>query len=291
METQAKRAGKGAIAYHHNQAAFDTAFAGQSGEVSVKVGNLPPDASPEEVCEAFAAQGVDFMTDCYLPQGRKFGFLRFASAADGSHAMQHSVSLRGRVLEMEFAAGRKRTSEEMAGGEMHRQMERQMRPPPREAFGPRDVPGNPDISADAPSLKVSGVPAGTTSEELHKAVVAAGCRGNITDVYIPKGDRGFGFVRFGGMREAEAELQLQVNVRGTPVELEISVAQRKGKREMAAQSHGPEMAYGFPPNGGYGYGPPEMYGGYGPAKGGHPGYGCGGPYGGKGPKGKGKGYW
>merc|ERR1712151_1112244 len=114
-----RRVGKGAIAYHRNQDAFDTAFVGKSGEVSVKVGNLPQDVSPEELCEAFVQEGIDSMTDCYIPQGKRFGFLRFATAAEGKHALQRVVHLHGQQLELELARGSKRTSEEMEFG-VHR---------------------------------------------------------------------------------------------------------------------------------------------------------------------------
>merc|ERR1719491_1581279 len=283
-----KKGGKGcaAIAYHGNEAAFDTAFLGQGGEASVKVGNLPPETSPEELCEAFASQGIDSMTDCYIPQGRKFGFLRFATLAEGKMALNRRLAIRGHELEMEFAQGKKRSSEEMAGFSQGG-----VRPAPAarespmwapQAFVGKGAPDDPGISQDAPSIKVSSVPPGTSSDELHKAVLAAGCRGAITDVYIPKGDRGFGFVRFSGMRDAEAAANLQVFLRGAPVELEISVSQRKGPKEMAGQGFGGDAAFA---NGGFGYGAEMAFGGYGPAKG----FGCGkmGPYGGKGPKG----YW
>jgi hypothetical protein len=169
---------------------------------------------------------------------------------------------------MEFAQGKKRSADEMASGNVAG------RGAAREAM--------PNVSGDAPSLKVSGVPPGTSSDELHQAVTAAGCRGNITDVYIPKGDRGFGFVRFAGFHEAEAAVTLQVIVRGTPLSLEISVAPRKGRKEMAGQEYGADAAY----DGGYGFGPAMAFGGYGPPQGKGKGYG-GGPYGGKGSKG----YW
>jgi len=93
---------------------FDHSDAQMFGnEVSIKVNNLPPDTSPTELCEAFAHAGIDSMTDCYIPQGRKFGFLRFQTIAEGKFAIQRSVSLRGHLLELEPAMGGKRSSAEM----------------------------------------------------------------------------------------------------------------------------------------------------------------------------------
>lgn len=265
---------RGAVAYHVSQAAYETAsHSSRSGEVSLKVSNLDPDVSPQELCEAFAAQGVDSMTDCYIPQGRQFGFLRFATVAEGRQAQSVSVTLRDRTLELEFAVGQKRNAQEMAGavGPVGPVMSA-----PRQAYGrdvPRDVPDNPDVSADAPSIKVGNLPPGTSSDELHKAVLSAGCRGGITDVYIPKGDRGFGFVRFSNMRQAEDVARLQVYCRGSVLTMEISVGQRKPRREMAGQEYGmspyeSEAAHGHPPHGGYGYRQDMVHGGYGPANGG-----------------------
>lgn len=230
---------------------------GKGGEASIKVGNLPPDISVDELRQAFIEHGVDSMTDCYIPQGRQFGFVRFSSVAEGKFALNHSIVICGKELEMEFAESKKKSSEEMAGG-----VWQEPQPASRQALakgspmvrGGKGAPDNPKVSEDAPSLKVSSVPAGTSSDELHKAVLAAGCRGGITDVYVPKGDRGFGFVRFSSMREAEAASYLQVFVRGVPVGLEISVAQRKGPKEMAGQGFGADP-FGFD------------FGGFGPGKG------------------------
>jgi len=299
MEMDIKnRMGEPPIAYHRNQDAFDTSFAGNDrGEVSVKVGNLPADISHEELCEAFADHGIDSMTDVYIPQGRRFGFLRFASAAEGKLAMQCRVSIHGQVLELQLASSKKRNSEEMAGGDMGRPernvSSRESREPreSREASS-REAPDNPDVKPDAPSLKVSNIPRGATSEELHQAFIDAGCTGGITDVYIPKGNRGFGFVRFESRSDTEFASRLKVHVRDIDVDLEIAVAPRKGGRD-APGGRGPafdmhedryDFGCGYPPNGGYGCGLGMACKGYGPAKGG---FGQMGPYGGKGPKG----YW
>lgn len=287
------------IAYHRSQDAFDTSFVGKDGgEVSVKVGNLPADISHEELCEAFAEQGIDFMTDVYIPQGRRFGFVRFATADEGKQAVQRRISINGQVLELELATNKKRGAEEMAGGEIGRH-ERNVQPRESREASSREAPDNPDVSADAPSLKVSNIPRGTTSEELHQAVVDAGCTGSITDVYIPKGNRGFGFVRFDSRQDTEAAARLKVFVKDSAVDLEVAVAPRKGGRDAAAGRGNAfdfhdrqDFGYGFPQNGGYGCGLGMK--GFGPAKGkGMPAFGFGmgpmGPYGMKGPM-KG-GYW
>merc|ERR1712039_477715 len=85
----------------------------------------------------------------------------------------------------------------------------------------------PSINNGVASLKVSNVPRGATSDELHSAMLEAGCIGDITDVYIPKGDRGFGFVRFSDYNEAEVAAQLQVFLRGAAVGLELATEQPK----------------------------------------------------------------
>jgi len=191
-------------------------------EVSVKVGNLPPDCSPDEVCSAFAAQGIDSMTDCYIPNGRRFGFLRFTTAAEGRYALQRQIWIRGHLLELEPALGTKRTPDEMVVSEQARQK----RPALARDFG-SDAPHDPNISPDAPSVKVSGIPPNTTSPELHKALLDAGCTGKVTDVYVPKGNRGFGFFRFASFTEAEEASRLQVWVRGVCLSLDIAVQERK----------------------------------------------------------------
>merc|ERR1719401_3230179 len=132
-----------------------------------------------------------------------------------------------------------------------------------------------DLSPDTPSIKVSSVPDGTSSDELHQAMITAGCRGGITDVYIPKGNRGFGFVRFTSMREAEMASQLNVRVNGSPVQLEIAVSERKPGKGKGAMC-------GLDAGKGCGYGPAAGCGGYGPAKGLFgPSFGKTGPFGGK----------
>merc|ERR1711920_665734 len=109
------------------------------------------------------------------------------------------------------------------------------------------------------------------------------------------GNRGFGFVRFERMRDAESVERLKVYVHDKLVDLEIAVAPRKGGRDASAAGRGPAFddgyGCGYPTNGVYGCG----YGmvpckGFGPAMGkGMPAYGVGkmGPYGVKGAKG----YW
>jgi RNA recognition motif-containing protein len=286
-----KRRGGPPIVHHRNQDAFDMSFAGSDrGEVSLKVGNLPPDVSHEDLCEAFAEQGIDSMTDVYIPQGRRFGFLRFASAAEGKYAMQRRVSIRGHTLELEFAMSKKRNSEEMAGDDIPRRERNVSSRESREASS-REAPDNPDVSADAPSIKVSNLPRGATSDELHQAFKDAGCRGGITDVYVPKGNRGFGFVRFENRRDADAAADLKVWVHDAAVDLEVAVAPRKGSRDAAGgRRHDDGYDFAHPPNGGYGCGYGMAGKGYGPAMAkGVPAYGYGkmGPYGGKGPKG----YW
>jgi len=90
---------------------------GSRGEVSVKIGNLPDGATSDDVREAFAAHGVDSMTDCYIPPGKKFGFLRFASIAEGEFALTRAVVLRGFRLSLEPSVSAKRNSNEMASME------------------------------------------------------------------------------------------------------------------------------------------------------------------------------
>merc|ERR1719265_834807 len=144
---------------------------------------------------------------------------------------------------------------------------------PREVQG---VPENPDVSLDTPSVKVTGVPPGTGSDQLHQALLAAGCTGNITDVYIPKGDRGFGFVRFARQEDAERLLQLPVGIFGVPLSLEMAVSARKGKRDIMPTAstvqpdvgmygHGPATFGGFGPASSFGHGPGMTKGGFGPS--------------------------
>lgn len=79
-------------------------------------------------------------------------------------------------------------------------------------------------------MKVSAVPPGTTPEELRAALVQAGCGGRITDVYVPKGDRGFAFVRFNTVAEALETANLAATLRGAPLGLEIAVQERKWRK-------------------------------------------------------------
>ena len=92
----------------------------------------------------------------------------------------------------------------------------------------------------------------------------AGCRGQITDVYVPKGNRGervvtrpgrsafpahllfcelcwcvvpvvmrgFGFVRFARPHDVEQASTLEVNVRGCQLGIEVAVALRKSRKVM-----------------------------------------------------------
>mmetsp|Transcript_1267 Transcript_1267/g.3585 ORF Transcript_1267/g.3585 Transcript_1267/m.3585 type:complete len:795 (-) Transcript_1267:175-2559(-) len=195
--------------------------ASRSGEVSVKVGNLPADATPDEVRQAFAAHGIDSMTDCYIPLGRRFGFLRFTTAAEGRYALSRQIWVRGHQLELAPALGTKRTPEEM----LETEMSRQKRPALGGDVG--EAPHDPNISPDAPSVKVSGLPPGTAAQELHKALLDAGCVGKVTDIYVPKGNRGFGFVRFALDTEAEDASRLEVWIRGAQLGMDIAVQERK----------------------------------------------------------------
>lgn len=128
-------------------------------EVSIKVGNLPPHATPEEICAAFAEQGIDNMSDCYIPQGRLFGFVRFMSLAEGRFALQKDVYVRGNRLELEPAVGSKRNSgQAQMGGAPHNntpppKVARTM-PPAVESFVMAPTPEQyPSTSPDAPSVK------------------------------------------------------------------------------------------------------------------------------------------
>jgi len=203
-------------------------------EVSVKVGNLPPDCTAEELAGVLAAYGIDSMTDCYIPAGRKFGFVRFATPAEGWHALKVCVWLRDHQLEMEVAQGQKRTSSEMQ--EMMQRpgsaVKTEVVKTEASVMGAHAVPDDPDANADAPSVKVSNLPPNTSSEELHEAFMQAGCRGQITDVYVPKGNRGFGFVRFARPHDVEQASTLEVNVRGCQLGIEVAVALRKSRKVM-----------------------------------------------------------
>lgn len=227
-------------------------------EVSLKVSNIPLGCSPPDICEAFASCEVDFMTDCYIPRGKTYAFIRFASAAEARCVLDKDVWMGDRRLEIELAQGSKRSSGEMHGRELVRES---LAPPlkrMRETHVPTDVPDNPETGADTPSVRVSRLTLGASSEELHAAFREAGCRGRVTDVYVPKGNRGYGFVRFSNMRDAQEASELPaVYVRGQAVELELAVASRKTK----------PTAGGFAPPGGGGRGFPP----YGPARGVHPG--------------------
>merc|ERR1711920_738799 len=102
------------------------------------------------------------------------------------------------------------------------------------------------------------------------------------------GNRGFGFVRFERMRDAESAERLKVYVHDKLVNLEIAVAPRKGGRDAPAAGRGPAFddgyGRGYPPNGVYGCGYGMAPKGFGPAMGkGMPAYGMA-PYGVKGAK-------
>jgi len=196
-------------------------------EVSVKVNNLPANVSREEFLDAFVAQGIDTMTDFYIPPGRKFGFLRFNSSNEGTRVLRRQIWVRGQQLELEPAVGTKRTPDEM----FHAEQSRMKRPAlaTEEDEKPQDdsVPHDPDINPNAPSVKASGVPPEVTAQELHRALLDAGCTGKVTDVYVPKGNRGFGFIRFATHSEAEDALTLSIRVRSSRLSLELAVQERR----------------------------------------------------------------
>jgi len=198
---------------------------GGGKEPSIKVGNLPDGTGSSELSSAFKEQGVDFMTDCYIPAGKKFGFVRFASESDLQEAMGRRYSLRGLELELEAATGSKRSPDAMMSVMAEPRMIRD-RPPVSRSDDP-NVPFNPNVSPDAPSVKITGLPPGTSSEELHQALLDAGCQGEIIDVYVPKGNRHFGFVRFPEPSMAEDATFLHVSVRGVAVEMELAANDRK----------------------------------------------------------------
>merc|ERR1711924_453113 len=136
--------------------------------VSVKVSNLPYDTSPDNLRELFVSHGVDSMTDCYIPQGKQFGFLRFAGDADARCVLMLQVSYEGNDLVTEIATSKKRGSEDISGGPMGRgPMGRglmgMMGMPPMEMWrsAPREAhfaTPAPDVGGDEPSIKVSSLP-------------------------------------------------------------------------------------------------------------------------------------
>jgi len=201
----------------------------RDAEVSLKVSNIPLGCTPPDICEAFATQGVDSMTDCYIPRNKGYAFLRFASMEEGQHVLEKEVWMQDRQLEIELAQGSKRSADEMQGRETARESLAQPVKRMREMPFPTDVPDNPEVNADTPSVRVSRLTVGASSEELHAAFCEAGCSGRITDVYVPKGNRGYGFVRFSNLRDAEDAVGLSVYVRGHDVDLELAVANRKTK--------------------------------------------------------------
>lgn len=196
-------------------------------EVSIKVGNLPPGASSGDVLDAFAAQGIDTMTDCYIPQGRPFGFVRFNTSAEGRLALQRNVQMRGAPLTLEPATNQKRSSGEMAtGGMPPAKMPRMMQHPADSYAAPKGGFGE----GAEPSVKVSSVPPGVTAKELQGALIYAGCAGNITDVYVPQGNRGFAFIRFSTIQEASDCAQLSLYLHGSQLGLEMAVQERRSAR-------------------------------------------------------------
>lgn len=209
---------------------------GETGEISVKVGNLPDGVSPEEISDVFRAQGFNSLSDCYIPYGKRFGFVRFSSPAEAHDCLHERIMLRGRPLELEASAGKKRRPNEV-GSELPR--ERRHEPALERRFEADSVPIDPTVTKDAPSVKVSGLPSGATSEELHRALQEAGCKGRIVDVYIPKGDRGFGFARFDQEEEAADAAFLECHIRGATLVMEMSKNDRKVRTDFEEDGHGP----------------------------------------------------
>mmetsp|Transcript_74686 Transcript_74686/g.216731 ORF Transcript_74686/g.216731 Transcript_74686/m.216731 type:complete len:743 (-) Transcript_74686:169-2397(-) len=193
-----------------------------SGEVSVKVNNLPLGMTPDELRQVFVSQGIDTMTDCYIPRDRNFGFLRFASTAEARYALMANVRIGETELKLEPAVGAKRKSHEMDTPVF--QAPSKM---PRRSSDFSEAAPNSDRSVDGPSVKVNNVPVGATSEALHQALLAAGCAGHITDVYVPQGDRGFAFVRFGDQGEAEEATLLEVCLGDRILGLELATSEKR----------------------------------------------------------------
>jgi len=125
-------------------------------------------------------------------------------------------------LELQVASGNKRSPDAMSAEES-----RSKRQQLGSRSGDSNAPINPNVSPDAPSVKITGLPPGTTSEELHQALLEAGCTGHIIDVYVPKGERRFGFVRFPEQGMAADATFLNCLVRGQAVEMELASNDRK----------------------------------------------------------------
>merc|ERR1740121_1576986 len=73
-----------------------------NGEFSIWVGALPQGTSSEELKEAVTSVGVNTFSDVYAPQGRNFGFIRFATQEDATAASQltaNGLNIRGEVVE------------------------------------------------------------------------------------------------------------------------------------------------------------------------------------------------
>merc|ERR1719265_3052272 len=86
------------------------------------------------------------------------------------------------------------------------------------------------------SVWVGSLPSSVTSEELGEAFRSRGVD-TMTDVYIPKGAKGFAFVRFASRREVENAVD---QCRGlmfgdTEVELKISESEKRGTPAASAR--------------------------------------------------------
>jgi len=201
------KGGKGGMLWGPEPESLRPAKKERAGEFSIWVGNLPSHATADELRAAFQSCGVETMTDVYLPPGKAFGFVRFATAEDADEAMARVPGLELHGIELEFQASENAKRQSRAVADSHQQSYR----PSFTAHGwgggygeqPAQGPAKRERSGEF-SIWVGNLTSSVTADELREAFQSCGVE-TMTDVYLPPG-KAFGFVRFATHEDADYAL-------------------------------------------------------------------------------------
>jgi RNA recognition motif-containing protein len=231
-------------------------------EYSVKVSGVSGRVKSDQVRRFFEDSGYNAITDVYLPPGKEFGFVRFASAEEAySAADMQTFRLNGIEMGLEIAVSKKEKGRPgnsgshghgVHGPSFNVSSMASSRSPPRQSRrqSVQAAPPASKRSSSEFSIWIGNLPGDANTTELRYILQQHGVE-NMSDVYIPPG-KNFGFARFLSIEEVEDAM---AKCEGMTYEDNALELQSSGKKSKAASVR--DTA-----SGGHTYGPmDDRYGG------------------------------